>query len=277
MTTLADLALGDVATSAELLVMTGAQSREHAAAGAQIGKTRFLLYSVSKMITATAVLRMVQSGDLDLSTRIASVLPAFGQGSKQDVTVKEVLSHSAGIPGAEGLVGDSRPITLADCADWDHFIELVCAMPLQTALRGRGVYHGLTFGILGAVVERASGRDFRSFCAAEVFEPLQMSSTTWGLPPPLRDDGAGFHGPQAEVWRAGIPEGAMVPAGGAWSTAGDVARLLLMLRDEGLVDGRPFLRGNIVREARRVAYPPGTTGPRCLMSTRPGAMGSASW
>jgi CubicO group peptidase (beta-lactamase class C family) len=264
MTTLADLALGDVATSAELLVMTGGQAREHAGAGAQVGRTRFLLYSVSKMITATAVLRMVESGDLDLGTRIASVIPAFGQGSKEDVTVKEVLSHSAGIPGAEGLVGDSRPIALADCADWDHFVELVCAMPLQTALHGRGVYHGLTFGILGAVVERASGRDFRSFCAAEVFEPLRMSSTTWGLPLPVRDDAAGFHRPHAEMWRSGIPEDAMVPAGGAWSTAGDVARLLLMLRDEGLVDGRSFLRASIVQEAEARRVPARDNGAEVL-------------
>ena len=268
MLALAELALADVASSAELLVLRGGRIQEHVASGAEIGRTRFLLYSVSKMITAMAVLRLVDGKQLSLATRIATVIPEFGQASKEDLTVEELLSHSAGIPGSEGLVGHGRPIDITDCADWDQFVDLVCQMPLQPGLRGAGIYHGLTFGFLAAVVERVSERDFRSFCDAEVFGPLAMGSTTWGLPSELNSYAAGFHGPDSQMWRSNIREDAMFPAGGAWSTAGDVARLLLMLREHGEVDGKPFLSTGLVQAACTPRVPARVYGPGGTISRR---------
>ena len=268
MVVLAELALADLASSAELLVLRGGRVQEHVASGADIGRTRFLLYSVSKMITAMAVLRLVDGKKLSLATRIATVIPEFGQASKEDLTVEELLSHSAGIPGSEGLAGDSRPIDITDCADWDQSVELVCQMPLQPDLRGTGIYHGLTFGFLAAVVERVSGRDFRSFCDAEVFGRLAMGSTTWGLPLELNSYAAGFHGPDSQMWRSNIRQDVMFPAGGAWSTAGDVARLLLMLREQGNVDGKPFLSSGLVQAACTPRVPARVYGPEGTISSR---------
>ena len=235
---LLELALGGTADAAELLVLRGDSVVLHETTGAQPDATRFLLYSTSKMITAAAVLRLVDAGGLALDTRIASVLPEFTAGGKEDIRVEEVLSHTSGFPVEAGY---------EHAADWDYFVSWVCGLSLQHELRGSAHYHASTFGILGAVVERAAGVPFADYCRREVFEPLGMASTTWGLPADLEHLNAGYRGVGAELWAAGRLEDFLVPAGGAWSTAADIARLLQGFRGPG------FLSEEMVRRARTPA------------------------
>ncbi len=114
---LAELALPDVASSAELLLMRGGRIQQHVASGADIGRTSFLLYSVWKMITAMAVLRPVDGKQLSPATRIATVIPEFGQASKEDLTVEELLSHEGTISrrtwsyGLGLLIDDITPVS----------------------------------------------------------------------------------------------------------------------------------------------------------------------
>jgi CubicO group peptidase (beta-lactamase class C family) len=249
------IAQGELASAAELLVLQGGEVRHHAASGAEAGQTRFILYSISKMITLAAVLRLTDAGKLSLQSRVADLIPEFAAGGKGEVRIEEVLTHSSGFPAIPGFEGEGRALELEDLADWDHFVQTVCSLPLQPHLRGLGVYHALSYGVLGAVVERASGLCFDDFCRAEVLDPLGMASTTWGLPAQLRVHSAGFHGPAAGPWREAHLEDLLVPAGGAWSTAEDVARLLLMLRDHGMAQGSRFLSEAVVDEARRPRVP----------------------
>lgn len=245
---LGKLALGGLASSAELLVLRGSEEVLHRYAGGAVPGTRFLLYSVSKMLTATTTLALVSTGRLELGTRVADVLPGFAQGGKEDITVEEVLTHSSGFP-MDQRAGAPKLLDPAEAADWEAFKEKVCATPVQPGLRGTGVYHALTFGILGAVVEESTGRPFREAVRDEVTGPLGMGTTTFGLPKAEQHLSAGFHGPGSPGWSRFSIEDALLPAGNAWSTATDVARLLLLYRRGAPPSGPAVVDARLAAEA----------------------------
>lgn len=245
---LGELALGGLASSAELLVLRGAEEVLHLYAGSAVPGTRFLLYSVSKMLTATTTLALVSTGRLELGTRVADVLPGFAQGGKEDITVEEVLTHTSGFP-TDPRAGAPNLFDPAEAADWEAFKQKVFSAPMQPELRGLGVYHALTFGILGAVVEQVTGRPLREVVRDEVSAPLAMEHTTFGLPPAERHLSAGFHGPGAPGWSRFPIEDALLPAGNAWSTAGDIARLLLLYRGDTRQPSTPVVDARLAAAA----------------------------
>lgn len=228
---LADLAVGGLASAADVLVAKGNRVLAHERAGCD-EDSRFLLFSLSKVITAAAVLALVDTGAIYLHTRIAALVPEFAAGGKERVTVEDVLTHRGGF--SETMSG--AHLDLADFADPERMRAAICALPCLPELYGVAVYHPLSYSILGAVVEEASGLSFELWCQQTIFRPLGMAETTWGLPSELRSSAVDLTGSGAGDWdRDGLYTG-VVPAGNAWSTADDVSRLFLMLRGGGKLD-----------------------------------------
>ena len=181
---LADLAVGGLASAADVLVAKGNRVLAHERAGCD-EDSRFLLFSLSKVITAAAVLALVDTGAIYLHTRIAALVPEFAAGGKERVTVEDVLTHRGGF--SETMSG--AHLDLADFADPERMRAAICALPCLPELYGVAVYHPLSYSILGAVVEEASGLSFELWCQQTIFRPLGMAETTWGLPSELRSAG----------------------------------------------------------------------------------------
>jgi CubicO group peptidase (beta-lactamase class C family) len=116
--------------------------------------TLFYNWSIGKGATATLVHRLVDAGSLGYDTRIADLWPEFARHGKQSITVRQVLNHSAGVPG---LPADTTPEAVCS---WERMIAaLEDAEPWWEPGTKVG-YHAYTFGYLaGEIARRASGHE----------------------------------------------------------------------------------------------------------------------
>ena len=212
--------------------------------------TRFKLMSVSKSITAVAVMRLVQAGRLDLADPVRKSLerwPAPWKG----VTVHHLLDHTSGIPNVEGEwtseenAGPERGLEV-----WKRLAPRLADRPLETAAGTRSAYSNFNYVLVGLVLEAAGGRPYPEVLRREVLEPAGMALT--GL-----DDGSRRPGLSVGCFRR---NGVAVPgnqdmsriqaAGGIFSTVGDLWRLDRALRGEALLR-------SATREAMLTPTPPG--------------------
>jgi CubicO group peptidase (beta-lactamase class C family) len=132
--------------------------------------------STTKGATAICVHILAQRGELDLDAPVVKYWPEFGANGKDDVPVRWLLSHQAGLPVID------TPLTLEEAFAWDPVIR---ALEAQRPLWQPGtehVYHSMTFGYLvGEIVRRISGKSLGTFFADEVARPLKLHA--WiGLP-----------------------------------------------------------------------------------------------
>jgi CubicO group peptidase (beta-lactamase class C family) len=194
--------------------------------------TRFLLFSASKPLTASLVHLLVQRGPLAYGDLVSAHLP----GAPAGVTIEHLLLHQGGLMHAEAL------LTPESFADWPGVIDTVCTASPSSPPGTVTEYHPLgAFALLAAVVEHVAGSPFRDVFEREIAQPLGMSSTTWGRPDPadaVSTDTVGNDELMAAAvapWNHGPGSTALVPAGGAWSTARDMGRFYAMLRGGGLL------------------------------------------
>ena len=138
--------------------------------------TLVLWLSSTKPIVAAAVMQQVERGRLALDEPVATYLPAFAEGGKQAVTVRHLLTHTAGFRFVELAWPES---------DWDEIIRRLCRSRLE---RGwvpgeKAGYHPFTsWYILGELVRLADGRPPGQYVRSEIFGPLAMSDCWIGMP-----------------------------------------------------------------------------------------------
>jgi CubicO group peptidase (beta-lactamase class C family) len=135
-----------------------------------------LVASTTKGATALCAHLLVERGELDLDAPVTRYWPEFGAAGKEEIPVRFLLSHQAGLPYVD------TPVTFAEAGAWDPLIR---ALEVQKPLWTPGtehLYHAQTFGFLvGEVVGRITGRSLGAFFAEEVAGPLGLSA--WiGLP-----------------------------------------------------------------------------------------------
>ncbi|HEX6358190.1 serine hydrolase domain-containing protein [Actinophytocola sp.] len=132
--------------------------------------------STTKGATAICAHMLVQRGLLDLDAPVVRYWPEFGANGKDQIPVRWLLSHQAGLPVVDG------PLTFEQACAWDPVIR---ALEAQRPLWQPGtahIYHANTYGFLvGEVVRRITGKSLGTFFAEEVARPLGLSA--WiGLP-----------------------------------------------------------------------------------------------
>ena len=123
--------------------------------------------SVTKAaVTATAIMTLVQRGVLRTSDRVARWIPEFAANGKHDVTLAQLLTHTAGMPPSfkESDYGADRATILR------HAYEA----PLRFAPGSGNEYSNLAFIVLTEVIARASGKPYERFAHDELFAPLGM-------------------------------------------------------------------------------------------------------
>ncbi|MGW8954261.1 serine hydrolase domain-containing protein [Streptomyces sp. NPDC055709] len=136
------------------------------------GDTLFHLFSCGKGVTGTAVHLLVDRGVLEYDTPIASYWPQFGVRGKERITLRHVLTHTAGVPH---LPAD---ITVADLCDWDRMCEFVAGLEPLWEPGARSGYHSITYGwLLGEVVRRADGRPIGQLVSDEIVGPLGIADS----------------------------------------------------------------------------------------------------
>ena len=134
------------------------------------------IFSVSKVVAALLVARLVDAGKLDYGQTVASVWPEFAQAGKEAITIEQALSHQAGLPGFV------EPMDPSLWFDWDAICSRLAAIaPLWPPGTSSG-YHPVTFGYLaGEIFRRVDGRHMAEAIRQDLSEPLGLD--LWlGLP-----------------------------------------------------------------------------------------------
>jgi len=119
--------------------------------------------STTKIILGIGVLVALDRGLLDLGQLVAHYWPEFAQGGKEAVTVRDAITHQAGVPGLD------PPMTSAAFCDWAQAAARVAAEPHWFGGARKICYHAITYGFLvGELIRRADGRGPRQFLNEEV-------------------------------------------------------------------------------------------------------------
>lgn len=195
--------------------------------------------SMTKGVTAAAVLTLVDQKKLALNDRVSKFFPSFDTDEKREITVRQLLSHVSGLAGdaeIETRVRE-RAKTLAELP------EVVAAIPLASKPGTTYAYSSIGFDLAGALVEKVVGKTFDAYLDETFFKPLGMTDTTF-----VRDEKRlapyyEYHvGKPAEA----KPRPARLCAypsggGGLYSTPNDMFVFYRMLMNNGTWEGRAYI------------------------------------
>lgn len=239
--------------------------------------TIFDMASLTKVLATTpAVMLLAQNGLLRIGDKVKRYLPLFTGGGKDDITVRQLLTHFSGLPPDFDL---SKPWEGRDVA-----LEELWHMATQAQPGTNFAYSDLNFIALGEIVRAVSGKSLDVFAEQEIYQPLGMTETTFSPPAAwieriaptesrarslqylkgsaseqeqqiLRGE---VHDPTA--WRMGGVAG----HAGLFSSARDVAIFAQMLLDHGSFQGRSVLSPVTVQAMTSPQSPPGALPVRGL-------------
>ena len=153
----------------ELVVNAWAGTRDKAQTLPWTDKTLVNIFSTSKMISAVAVQRAVDSGDLDLHRPLQDLWPEFGSEGKSSINLAWCLNHRAGLPAIREPVADEALF------DWDYMCSrLARERPWWEPGTQHG-YHMVTFGwLVGEAFRRMVGISLGEYLESEIVRPLGL-------------------------------------------------------------------------------------------------------
>ena len=135
----------------------------------------FDLASLTKCVaTATSVMKLVEQGRIRLNDPVASYLPQFGQKGKEDITIRQLLTHFSGLR-------EDLDLTNPWAGRASAFRMAMEEKPIYPP-GSRFLYSDINFEVLGFVVESVSGMSLNEFAEENIFAPLAMGDTRF-VPP----------------------------------------------------------------------------------------------
>jgi CubicO group peptidase (beta-lactamase class C family) len=153
-------------------------------------------YSVVKAAASTLVHMLVERGHFGYDAPVAELWPEFGAHGKQRVTVRQVLNHTAGVPGVP------LTTTIEDLCDWNKMCAAIADSELWWEPGTKIGYHAYTFGyIVGEVIRRATGKAISQVLREEISGPLGVGDELY------------FGMPRSEHSRLAVLEDAPMPPG----------------------------------------------------------------
>lgn len=205
--------------------------------------TLFQIGSTTKPLTALGMLQLAQAGLVHLDASVTDYLPEFAVN--EAITVRQLLSHSAGLNDDVAAYGPSNPESLRESiSTFTPSASFAPAGELQS-------YSNIGFNIAGAVIEAASGQFFADYMTAEVFTPLGMSRTTFDPNVAITYPVAVGYNPSLFGTTAVRPNTHNVPespSGILYSTATNLTHLLQFILQAGMVEDQPFLTSELFTE-----------------------------
>lgn len=216
-------------------------------------QTLFRIGSITKSMTATAIMRLAEAGKLDLDRPVLDYVPWL-RFSQEDVagaiTLRRLLSHSAGLPTAHAPFGRRGPEGLEAYMRQD-----VPAYPFIAPPGPVYAYSNPGIRIAGYIAQVVDGRPYAELMQDLVFDPLQMTRTTFDPTVAITYPTAQSHDLAADgtlsVQHRYADDSGSYPSGGAISTALDLTHFAVMQMDGGRFGGRQILAAESVAEMQR--------------------------
>ena len=224
--------------------------------------TLFFIMSMTKPIVSTALMMLYEEGRFLLTDPVSKWIPEIANKQvlveddagvhrmtpRQPITVRDVLAHTTGLDPSRELLSDEEQELLTRESSLEA--TLLKRAPLPLAFHpSEDWQYGSSTDYVALLVERISGDALKDFLQRRIFEPLQMTDTSYVVPPSKQDRVATVYSPTGpertiEVYRT--PEYSSVPffgsdyyggVAGLFSTASDYWRFSQMLLNGGELDG----------------------------------------
>jgi CubicO group peptidase (beta-lactamase class C family) len=204
--------------------------------------TKFNLGSMNKMFTSVAVMQLVEAGKVSLDDTLGKFLPAGSMRADvlSKVRVKHLLTHTSGLGSYFSPRWDS--LSRAMFRTVDDWMPLVKDETLAFEPGTRWSYSNTGMLLLGKVIESASGKDYFEYVRARIFKPAGMTSTdSYELDFVTKNLAVGYEReetPAGPRYRNNIFQHVIRggPAGGGYSTVGDLTRFAMALQEGRLVN-----------------------------------------
>ena len=235
--------------------------------GETTSDTRHLIFSCTKPYAGVGLHQLIEDGKADLDDPVVDHWPAFADTGTQKatITVRQVLSHTAGIPYGE--FDDAAD----QWGDWDAVIEAMEEIDPVFEPGEQPAYHTFNYGwVVGELIRRISGQPVDEYVDEHVFDPLDMEQSAIGLAHDEEDDvatlsgfemfdrcrdaGEGLGIPASESAAAFNEESvrrAVIPAANGIGTAREMARFYACIANGGELGGTRLLEEDTVAEATR--------------------------
>jgi CubicO group peptidase (beta-lactamase class C family) len=261
-----------IARHGKIAYLTSFGYRDLASKTPMTEDTIFAIASMTKPITCTAVMTLVEQGTLKLDDPVARYVPelenlrVLGEAkndtatevatvpAKRPVTVRDLLSHTSGFAYGRFMSSDDRLTrSYARAGLEDRGLKTIAEQAARLAKvplahqPGERWTYGFSHDVLGRVIEVVSGQGFDKYLQDHIFTPLDMYDTSFFVPQPKR-------GRLATIYRSG-DRGALTPlpvnygsetffsgGGGLFSTARDYTRFAQMLASGGELGGARILK-----------------------------------
>ena len=203
--------------------------------------TKFNLGSMNKMFTSVAIMQLVEAGKVSLDDTLGKFLPAGAMRADvlSKVRVKHLLTHTSGLGSYFSPRWDS--LSRAMFRSVDDWMPLVKDETLEFEPGTRWSYSNTGMLLLGKVVESASGKDYFDYVRERIFKPAVMTSTdSYELDRVTKNLAVGYERedePGGAQYRNNIFQHVIRggPAGGGYSTVGDLTRFAVALQEGRLV------------------------------------------
>lgn len=197
--------------------------------------TLFDLASLTKVVATTpAIMLLIQRGQVNLDAPVCRYLPQFTGEGRGQVTIRELLTHTSGLPPD------------LDTNEWHGYsraIKMACHTKLQSPPGTTFIYSDINFILLGEIVQRVTKTPLQVFDQHEIYGPLKMTDTSFLPPKSKRPRIAPTEVIKGKPLRGVVDDptarrmGGVSGDAGLFSIASDLARFARMMLNDGELDG----------------------------------------
>jgi CubicO group peptidase (beta-lactamase class C family) len=195
--------------------------------------TVYRIGSISKVVTATEIMRLAEQGKVDLDKAVTAYVPEFSIHNRfadsRPITLRALLAHHSGLPSdvLKGMWVD-HPVSLVEYVT--ALREESLASPPQSLYK----YSNIDFSLLGRVIENVEHREFSNAMQQNLLAPLGMADSSFQLTPEIERRSARGYRSGKEAPRLSLRD---APAGGMLSSVNDMSRWLRFIFADGSTQG----------------------------------------
>lgn len=207
------------------------------------------VYSMTKAVTAAAVMQLVDSGKLRLDQSVGEWIPEFHNDLHRRITIFHLLTHTSGLRGDPGM--DFEPYEMPWYIWWleeyrkrnpeeaTNWLLPIIAGPLVQEPGREWIYNTAGYAVLGDIITRASGTYYEDYVMERIIRPLGMEHTFFDVPERLRQNVCCTEWESQEIDQLSHDRAALPPraGNGLYSTLRDLWKFGQMLLNKGEFEG----------------------------------------
>lgn len=200
--------------------------------------------SITKILTATAIMQLIEEGKLWLDQPVCSIIKEFDTPLHREITLKHFLTHTSGLQADPGYFSEPYPVDIFKRMAEGEWIKVLLSGPVQSKPGEQWSYSSAGFCILGEVVSRVSGMHYTDYVQEKIFAPLGMTRSFIDIPENMLDQCCMTEeGDMEDIEDCRNREPGRIPpsGGGAVSTLHDLYLLARCYQQGGQVNGKRIL------------------------------------